>query len=101
MNKDDALKTENWLFLRKPEDKEIINLHERDEAFLNDDFLDKVSNDCPKNAWSVHLDATGTVCTLKSHLWPGLYCYHRCKTNQNGFFYMGDGLRNSNLPFMV
>ena len=47
------------------------------------------------------MDVTGTVATLKSQLWPGLYSYHRCNTSIYGYFYMGDGIRNGNLPFMV
>lgn len=97
----DSLKLENWLFLRKPQDKEVQGLYERDEAAFNPNCLDSVCNDFPKNSWSIHQDATNTVATLKSHLWPGLYAYHRCNTDIFGFFYFGDGIRNTDLPFMV
>ena len=73
----------------------------RGEATYNVDCMDSVANELPKNSWSVQEDATGTVATLKSHLWPGLYAYHRCNTNIVGFVYMGDGITNLDLPFML
>jgi len=60
-----------------------------------------VGKDFPKNSWSIQMDVTGTVSTLKSQLWPGLFSYHRCNTPIYGYFYMGDGIRNANLPFMI
>lgn len=99
--KADSLSLDNWQFSRDPKDEEILSLISRDEATYNVNCLDAVAKDFPKNAWSIQSDVTGTVATLKSHLWPGLISYHRCKTNIAGFFYMGDGVRNANLPFMV
>lgn len=97
----DSLKLENWLFVREPQDKEVKGLYERDEAAFNANCLDSVCKDLPKDSWSIHQDATRTVATLKSHLWPGLYAYHRCNTQIFGFFYHGDGMKNADLPFMV
>lgn len=87
--------------MRPPKDEEIKSLIARGEAVYNIDCLDSVAKDFPKKAWSIQSDTTGTVATLKSHLWPGLYSFHRCNTNIAGFVYMGDGIRNDNLPFMV
>lgn len=67
----------------------------------NSEGMDCVADDFPKKAWSIQVDATGTVATLKSHLWPGLYSFHKCNTDMGGCVYMGDGIRNNNLPFMV
>ena len=90
-----------WQFTRDPCDPEIKGLIDRDEAVFNDNCLDCVAKDFPKCSWSIQTDVTGTVATLKSQLWPGLYAYHRCNTSIHGYFYMGDGIRNGNLPFMV
>ena len=92
---------ECWQFTRDPKDPEIKGLIERDEATFNEDCLDCVAKDFPKNSWNIQLDVTGTVATLKSQLWPGLFSYHRCNTDVYGYFYMGDGVRNANLPFMI
>lgn len=97
----DAFDTSNWLFTRPPTDPEVKGLYEREEATFKADCLDNVSKDYPKMAWNINKDATGTVATLKSQLWPGLYSYHRCNTQIYGLMYMGDGIKNLNLPFMV
>ena len=98
---DDSCTLNNWLFTRSPRDPEVKGLYDREEAEFKSDCLDNVSKDYPKMAWNIQKDATGTVATLKSQLWPGLYCYHRCNTDIFGHMYIGDGIKNINLPFMV
>ena len=80
---------------------EIEDIFARGEAVYNASCLETVGDELPKKSWSIQKDTTGTVATLKSHLWPGLYAYHRCNTEIFGFFYFGDGIRNADLPFMV
>uniref|UniRef100_A0A7S3IPB2 Radial spoke head protein 9 homolog n=1 Tax=Strombidium inclinatum TaxID=197538 RepID=A0A7S3IPB2_9SPIT len=101
LSKDQMLSVENWQFHRDPQDPEIQNLIARGEAVYNADCLDSVAKDFPKNSWSIQKDVTGTVATLKSHLWQGFYAYHRCNTDISGYIYMGNGIKNENLPFMV
>ena len=101
LSRDDSLKLENWHFSRKPTDPEICGRIQRGEQIFSTNCLETVANDCPKNAWSIQSDVTKTLATLKSHLWPGFMAYHRCNTDIVGFVYMGDGICNSNLPFMV
>ena len=104
LSKEDSFKFENWQFTRKAQGvkkSEIEDIFARGEAVYNSDCLETVAHELPKKSWSIQKDTTGTVATLKSHLWPGLYAYHRCNTNFSGCLYMGDGIRNDNLPFMV
>jgi radial spoke head protein 9 len=101
LSPEDANTLSNWLFTRSPRDPEVKGLYEREEALFKEECLDNVSKDYPKMAWNIQKDATGTVATLKSQLWPGLYCYHRCNTQIFGLMYIGDGIKNINLPFMV
>lgn len=104
LTKEEVFKFENWQFTRKAQGakkSEIEDIFARGEAIYNPNVLETVADEFPKKAWSIQKDTTGTVATLKSHLWPGLYAYHRCNTNISGFLYMGDGIRNDNLPFMV
>jgi hypothetical protein len=91
----------NWQFTRAATESEVISRIERGEAVYTDQFLDSVSNDKLRNAWSVQYDQTNTVATLKSQQWPGLIAYHRSCTSISGYFYFGDGISNQNLPFMV
>jgi len=81
LSKEQAFDLSSWQFARMPKDPEILGLYARGEAVYNEDCLDNVSKDFPKNSWSIQEDVTGTVATLKSHLWPGFYAYHRCNTS--------------------
>ena len=38
----------------------------REESIYNNDFLDTIDTDHPKNAWSIVKDCTETVATLRS-----------------------------------
>ena len=98
---EEASDLNNWQFLTPPKDPEVRGVIERGEQTYNDACFDKVSSAFPKNSWSVQGDVTGTLVTLKSHLWPGFYAFHRAQTDIVGMIYVGDGVRNSNLAFMV
>ena len=76
-------------------------MRERGEATFSSDAFETVACDPLKNSWSIQCDTTGTVTNLKNHKWPGFIAYHRCNTNIFGFCYMGDGICNEDLPFMV
>ena len=101
LSRDEAFNLENWQLLRAPEHPEIKGRIARGEATYTTEFLDTVSSDEPKNAWSVQRDQTGTVATLRSQLWPGFMAYHRCNTTVCGFVYLGSGICNTNLAFML
>lgn len=73
----------------------------RHEAIYNDSFLDSLSADVPNKCWSVLSDVTKSVAIVRSQLWPGYYAYHRSNTNIFGGVYIGDGLRNNDLAFML
>ena len=66
-----------------------------------DDFLDDLEGDKPFKCWSRNSDTTLSVAILRSQLWPGYYAYHRCNTNVYGSLYIGDGIMNASLPFML
>jgi radial spoke head protein 9 len=73
----------------------------RHEAIYNDGFLDLLSSDLPHKCWSLLRDVTNSVAIVRSQLWPGFYAYHRCNTDIYGSVYIGDGLRNNDLAFML
>ena len=101
LSREDSFKLDNWRFVRSPLDEEIQGKIARAEAVYSSDFQDSVAAEVPFNSWSIHNDVTGTLATLKSHLWPGYMSYHRVNTNIHGYFYMGDGICNKNLAFML
>ncbi|XP_061566414.1 radial spoke head protein 9 homolog [Cololabis saira] len=65
------------------------------------DFLDTIDDDIPKGSWSLQFEGVGKVCVLRSLLWLGLTFYHVPMTPQHGYIYMGDGIKNVDLPFML
>jgi radial spoke head protein 9 len=73
----------------------------RDESVYNQNFLDEITQDLPKHSWTVQKDAASSVATLRNLLWPGYYAYHRINTPQYGSVYIGYGIRNGDLPFML
>ncbi|XP_061603040.1 radial spoke head protein 9 homolog [Cololabis saira] len=65
------------------------------------DFLDTIDDDIPKGSWSLQFEGAGKVCVLRSLLWLGLTFYHVPMTPQHGYIYIGDGIKNIDLPFML
>lgn len=74
---------------------------ERDDALFTFDFLDPLTEDMPKGCWSVHSDSSKRGITVRSLLWPGFLGYHRSQSNIFGYVYIGNGIKNSDLPFLI
>ncbi|TRY90849.1 hypothetical protein DNTS_020873 [Danionella cerebrum] len=97
----EAAKLRNYLHFREPvhlKNKTILEISELNPAL---DFLDPLSEDLLKGSWSLELERGGAVCVLRSLLWLGLTFFHVPQTPQYGYIYMGDGLINLDLPFML
>lgn len=101
LKKGEASSLEGWQHMRQPQSQEQVLAIERLEAVYTDCFLDPVAKDKPNQCWSIIKDATESVSTLRSQLWPGYYGYHRCNTAIYGSVYIGDGIKNIDLPFML
>lgn len=56
---------------------------------------------CVLGSWSMQFERGSSVCVLRSLLWLGLSFYHIPATPQHGYVYMGTGLKNLDLPFML
>lgn len=97
----DANNLSNWQHWRNVEQDDKQELIARHEAIFNDDFLDVLSADRPKQCWSIMLDCTQSVVIVRNQMWPGFFAYHRCNTSVYGSLYIGDGICNSDLPFML
>ncbi|XP_036406510.1 radial spoke head protein 9 homolog [Megalops cyprinoides] len=95
----EAGKLNNYLHFTEPKylkKKSILEMADLDPSI---DFLDPLSEDIPKGSWSLQFE--GNVCVLRSLLWLGLTFFHVPMTPQHGYIYMGDGLKNMDLPFML
>ena len=64
-------------------------------------FLDDIQSDHPKGSWNIVEDTTREVALIRNRLWPGYFAYHRARTHVFGGVYVGSGIKNLDLPFMV
>lgn len=79
--------------------KSMALLH--DDSVFSHDFLDHLNDDKPCGAWSVQKDSTGRSAIIRNHSWFGFTAYHKSKSNVYGSVYIGEGLRNSELPMQL
>lgn len=63
--------------------------------------MDSLNNDPIKESWSVQTDESKTEITIRSQVWPGYVAYHRVNSPVFGGAYLGTGLMNFDLPFIV
>jgi radial spoke head protein 9 len=92
----------NYMHLRPVEQEDKRELAQREEDVFNHEFLDNIKLDVPYSSWSVQRDPINAmVVTIRSRLWPGFFAYHRANTNLHGGVYMGDGIKNIDLMFML
>ncbi|KAA0720720.1 Radial spoke head protein 9 -like protein [Triplophysa tibetana] len=97
----EAAKLHSYLHFREPVNLKMKSILEMADLNPAVDFLDPLSEDIPKGSWSLQFERGGTVCALRSLLWLGLTFFHVPQTPQHGYIYMGDGLMNLDLPFML
>jgi radial spoke head protein 9 len=98
---DNAFLEESYLHFRSAQTKEKKELIQKDDAIFRQDFLESIAQDDIKGSWSVQPDTTRTQVIIKSLQWPGYYAYHRLKSKIFGGLYIGDGIKNVDLPFML
>lgn len=97
---DQLNKLDLYQHFRQVETAEKKELLARNEGILQTDVLDSLASDKPKGAWTLQL-LSGSVATLRSLLWPGYVFYHLGLTDIYAGIYIGDGILNKDLPFML
>jgi len=98
---DDATNLKSYLHFRNvqcPQKKSDLDLP---TAPFNQDFLDSAASDMPKGSWNLQLDGRHENVLVRSLMWPGFQFFHRQGSNKFGSIYIGDGLKNLELHFMV
>jgi len=98
---DAAGNVSNYQHFRSPLSEEKREYIARGDATFKRDFLDPIEKDFPVGAWSLHTDSSRTQVTVRSLLWPGYLTYHRANSNIFGYCYFGNGIKNSDLPFII
>ena len=70
------------------------------KAIFDFEFLDNIADDPIRDSWSIHVDSTKTISTLRSLVWPGYFAYCKANNDQFGGVYFGYGIKNIDIPFM-
>jgi len=98
---DEAQNLSSYQHFRKVQNKDNHEQILRGEGVFNHDFLDNASQDFPRGTWVVFNDTLKTTALLRSKLWPGYVAYHRINSPIFGGLYIGNGIQNKDLPFMI
>lgn len=90
-----------YLHFRTPVSSEKVDLINRNEATFNYSFLDDCGAEERKEVWSVSLDNTKTIALIKNLEWPGYFGFHKCNSAEYGSYYIGNGIKNVDLSYML
>jgi radial spoke head protein 9 len=96
-----SLKFENYVHFRNVQDESKKASLDDPSTPFNDRFLECIEADKPFGQWTSQLDQSGKNTILRSLLWPGYSFYHTHGTKRFGSVYIGDGLKNQELAFML
>ncbi len=99
--KDKAFCISQWSHFRNVQCQEKKAQIEQESAIYKVDFLDEACCDQPKGQWSVQKDSTKTVACVRNLQWPGHFAWHKVGSGVHGNCYVGDGLKNGDLAFML
>lgn len=101
LNCDDSGKLENYLHFRNVQTQEKRAALDEPTAPFNPQFLEAASDDQPKGCWTLQRDERQETTVVRSLMWPGYSFYHKSGTRNFGAIYIGDGLKNLELHFIV
>ncbi|CAG9785877.1 unnamed protein product [Diatraea saccharalis] len=91
----------SYLHIRQPQQRWNTNLLTRQDYNYSMDFLDSIDQDIPSGCWSLSLEKSGSVAYLRSLYWPGMTFFHKVRTPDAGFLYVGNGRKNMDVPFLL
>ncbi|KAK2832535.1 hypothetical protein Q7C36_015997 [Tachysurus vachellii] len=97
----EVTKLNNYLHFTEPKNLKKKSILQMADLNPSIDFLDPLSDDIPKGSWSLQFEHGSRVCVIRSLLWLGLTFIHIPATPEHGYIYVGDGLKNLDLPVMM
>ena len=93
---------ECFMHLRPCQQRDKIDLCAREEDIFCHEFLDNAALQKPEEAWTVQRDEINQASVvLRSRVWPGFSAYARANAPIYGAVYLGNGIRQVDLPFMI
>lgn len=97
----DAKLLKSYLHIRPAQHRWNTNLLTRQDYNYSMDFLDSIDQDIPSGCWNLSLEQDGSLAYLKSLYWPGMMYFHKVRTPEAGFLYIGHGRKNLDVPFLL
>ena len=101
LNVDNCRNLSEWLHFRSPQSSEGRTKIEADNVVFSNDFLDDLSEDEPKGVWSIQTDSEKRSVNCRNLLWPGYLGFHRLESGIFGSMYIGNGIKNIDVGFMI
>ena len=99
---DQAGSLDSYMHLRPCRQQDKIDCSDREEDILTHDFLDSAACEKPAQNWCIKRDEVNpSVVVLRNKLYPGYFAYTRANAAIFGGVYIGTGLKNTSLPFMI
>lgn len=98
---EDGMRLDNYYHFRNVQNEEKRAALDLPDAPFNERFLESIAEDEPLGSWSLQLDERRASVMVRSLQWPGYQFFHRLNTNRFGAIYVGDGLKNLEIHFIV
>ena len=96
-----TLSLDNYLHFRNVQTQVKKDALDEPSAPFNAKFLESISEDLPRGCWNIQHDLSKQVALGRSLMWPGFHFYHKHGQSKFGSVYIGDGLKNLELQFMI
>ncbi|XP_074102921.1 radial spoke head protein 9 [Cotesia typhae] len=101
LNLNECLELKSYLHARLPLRKSDMNLIKKQDYNCALDFLDSIDIDLSKECWSLQLHLKDNLIIIRNLYWPGMTFYHKINSSEYGSIYVGDGIKNKCLAFMI
>lgn len=98
---EDACRMENYQHFRNVQSEQKKAALDQPEAPFTRDFLEPISADLPKGCWNLQANERCDNVLIRSLNWPGYQFFHRMSSSKFGGLYIGDGLKNQEVHFIV
>jgi radial spoke head protein 9 len=99
--KADASNLSSYQHFRNVQHDDKKALLDKSDAPFHKDVLDPIEGDQPKGCWSLQMDERAERTVLRSLSWPGFQFFHRVGSNKFGNVYIGNGLKDQAVHFIV
>lgn len=87
----------SYVFMNKPKPADV----NASALKASTDFLTSCSEIVPKGSLTLKFDEGTSIVTMRSLLYPGFYAYNVVGMPVHGYCYVGNGLKNVDIAFML